>query len=946
MIAGRFVEVDWSKTLNLPKTNFPMRANLPKREPEIQRFWDEVNIYEAVRERRRMCPKFILHDGPPYANGDIHIGTALNKILKDIVVKFATMDGHDSPYIPGWDTHGLPIELQVVKSLGIDRHDADVLDLRRRCREYALRYAEIQRDQFKRLGVRGDWERPYLTLHPEFESRQILVFGEMAKKGFIYKGLKPVYWCASCETALAEAEVEYDDRRSRSIYVSFPVVDGKGVVPGEDSYIVIWTTTPWTLPANTAICLRPEAEYVLLRSKRGLLLIAAELVGEVSRATGIEFDGEVLRCNGRDLEGVKCRHPLFERESVIVLGDHVTLEDGTGCVHTAPGHGIEDYEVGVRYGLPVLNPVDGRGYFTAEAGKFAGMHYEEANQAIIEELDRAGLLLRSSWVTHQYPHCWRCKEPILFRATEQWFASVDGFREQALGAIDRVRWIPAWGHERIRNMIAERGDWCISRQRVWGVPIPAVYCESCGKVIIDDAVTGRVSELFAKEGSDAWYRLEAAEIVPPGLKCPGCGGTAFRKETDIMDVWFDSGSSHAAVLETREELQWPADMYLEGSDQHRGWFQSSLLTAVATRGDAPYRSVLTHGFVVDGEGRKMSKSLGNVVSPFDVIERYGADILRLWVISSDYRGDIRVSPDILKQLAEVYRKIRNTFRYLLGNLYDYDPVADRVEYAKLLEMDRWALHRLQRLVERVTKAYRNYEYHVIYHSINQFCSTDMSAFYLDVLKDRLYTEGADSSERRSAQTVLYEVARTLTQLVAPVLSFTAEEVWMHLPKSSEMPVSVQLSDWPAVMEEYVDEDLASRWETLLRVREMVCRRLEESRVAREIGNSLEAVVHIVPDASTEELLRRYEDQLADIFIVSGVVLHPVGDVPEGVVSYPEMPKLHLLVERSPGAKCGRCWRYLTDVGLEDRYPDLCPRCVQVVTACCETASPAADASGE
>lgn len=933
------MEVDWSQTLNLPKTDFPMRANLPKREPEIQRFWDELDIYQAVRERRRRSPKFVLHDGPPYANGDIHIGTALNKILKDIVVKFATMDGYDSPYVPGWDTHGLPIELQVIKGLGIDRHDIDALDLRKRCREYALKYAEVQKEQFKRLGVRGDWESPYLTLHPEFEARQILVFGEMAKRGFIYKGLKPVYWCASCETALAEAEVEYDDKRSRSIYVSFPVSDGKGVLPEDGSYVVIWTTTPWTLPANTAICLHPEAEYLLMKSDRGNLLVAVDLVEEVSKATGIEFGGEIARYRGRDLEGMKCKHPLFPRESVVILGDHVTLVDGTGCVHTAPGHGIEDYEVGLRYGLPILNPVDGRGYFTSDAGEFGGMYYADANEAIVGELDRSGLLLKASWVTHQYPHCWRCKEPVLFRATEQWFASVDGFREEALREIDEVKWIPSWGHDRMRNMVAERGDWCISRQRIWGVPIPAIYCESCGKVIIDDSVTARVSQLFAEEGSDVWYSLKAEEIVPSGFRCPGCGHGEFRKETDIMDVWFDSGSSHAAVLETREELRWPADMYLEGSDQHRGWFQSSLLTAVATRGKAPYRSVLTHGFVVDGEGRKMSKSLGNVVSPFDVIEQYGADILRLWVISSDYRGDIRVSPDILKQLAEVYRKIRNTFRYLLGNLFDYDPVLDRVEYENLLEIDRWALHRLQKLVERVTRAYRDYEYHVIYHSLNAFCSIDMSSFYLDVLKDRLYTEGPNSPERRSAQTVLYEVAKILAHLVAPVLSFTAEEVWMHLPKSGELPVSVQLSDWPAVIEDHVDEELASRWDMLLRVREMVSKRLEESRAAKEIGNSLEAVVHLTPGPSLEGLLRQYEDQLADIFIVSGVVLHPAGEVPKGAVSYPEMPDLHVLVERSQGTKCVRCWHHLADVGSDEKYPGLCQRCVRVVTTYFEARIP-------
>jgi len=923
--------LDYSKTLNLPKTDFPMRANLPKREPEIQRFWDDLDIYLKVREWRKGAPTFILHDGPPYANGDIHIGTAMNKILKDIVVKFATMDGYDSPYVPGWDTHGLPIELMAIKRMGIDRKKIGAVELRNRCREYALKYVEIQKKQFVRLGVRGDWENPYLTLTPDFEAQQVRIFGEMAKRGYIYKGLKPVYWCADCETALAEAEVEYQDRRSPSIYVAFPVRDGKGILEEENTFFVIWTTTPWTIPANLAIALHPGVRYVEVDTEKGKLVLAQDLVEEAFEEIGIEDYGVRRRFAGKELEGIVCRHPLFDRDSLVILADHVTVEDGTGCVHTAPGHGHEDYEVGQKYGLPVLNPLDGKGVFTEEAGPFAGLTYEEGNKVIPRALEEVGALLKVSFITHQYPSCWRCKSPLLYRATEQWFASVEGFRKEALEAIGKVEFIPPWGRERIQNMVRDRSDWCISRQRVWGVPIPVFYCNDCGKEVINDQTIEAVATLFGREGSNAWFTKEADEILPAGTACPECGGASFRKETDIMDVWFDSGSSHAAVLEARQDLSWPADMYLEGSDQHRGWFQSSLLTAVATRGTAPYRSILTHGFVVDGEGRKMSKSLGNVIYPQEVVDRYGADILRLWVASSDYRGDIRVSQDILKQMAEVYRKIRNTARFLLGNLGDFDPAADTVEYGDLPEIDRWALNELQKLVRKVTRAYRSYQYHLLYHAIHNFCAVDMSAFYLNVLKDRLYCSAVGSAGRRAAQTVLLEVATTLAKLIAPVLTHTAEEIWQYLPKPEGAPVSIQLTDWPQVKEEYLDPELEGRWEVLLKVREEVSKALEQARADKLIGDSLEAEVEVYPNQEVEDLLAQYREQLAEIFIVSGADLLGAGEeAPADAFVSEEMEGLAIKVKQASGEKCERCWTYSLEVGEDEEHPTLCARCRTVI----------------
>lgn len=924
-------KMEYDKTLNLPKTDFPMRGNLPQREPEILEFWEKIDIYHKVQENNQGKPKFILHDGPPYANGDIHLGTAFNKILKDMIIKYYSMAGYDAPYIPGWDTHGLPIEQQAIKNLGLKRHEVHPVDFRKQCAAYAMKYVEVQKQQFKRLGVRGKWSDPYLTLTPEYEALQIRVFGEMAKKGFIYRGLKPVYWCSDCQTALAEAEVDYADKSSASIYVKFPVVDGKGVLPEEETFVVIWTTTPWTIPANVAICLHPDYDYVLADTDQGKLLLAKELQEQVAEATGLAVKGIIKEFKGEELERVVCRHPLLERDSLVILGDHVTLEAGTGCVHTAPGHGVEDYEVGRRYDLPIISPVNNKGIFTEEAGPFAGLNTNQCNKAVIEALAQSGALLYQGTIKHQYPHCWRCKHPIMFRATEQWFASIEGFREAALKAIREVKWIPAWGEERIYNMVADRSDWCISRQRIWGVPIPIFYCEDCGEAIITDETLKHVEDLFREHGSNIWFAKEAGELVPEGLKCPKCQGTSFAKETDTMDVWFDSGSSHAAVLEVWPELHWPADMYLEGSDQHRGWFNSSLSTAVATRGKAPYRSVLTHGYVVDEKGRKMSKSLGNGIDPLDVIKQMGADILRLWVASADYRKDIAVSPGILKQMTEAYRKIRNTCRFILGNLADFHWEIHQVPYEEMSELDRWALLRLHKLIQRVLKAYGEYEFHTVYHSIHNFCAVDMSALYLDICKDRLYVLAAGDPSRRAAQTVLYETINALVRLLTPILAFTTEEIWQYIPKPADAPVSVQLTSMPEVKQEYLDEELENKWNKLLAVRGEVAKALEEARKAKQIGNSLEAEVDLFLSKDWSDFLLPLQKDLPTVFIVSAVNIHGQDEaVPEGTFISEELEGLKVKVVPSTSGKCERCWNYSDTVGTVSEHPTICSRCAEVL----------------
>lgn len=914
-------------TLNLPQTDFPMRANLPNREPEILEFWNEFDVYRKVQTANAGKPQFILHDGPPYANGNIHLGHTLNKVLKDMIVKFWSMYGYDSPYVPGWDTHGLPIEQQAIKNMGIDRHRTDVVEFRRHCRDYALKYVDLQREQFKRLGVRGDWDNPYLTLKPEFEAIQIKVFGEMAKKGYIYKGLKPVYWCGDCETALAEAEIEYDEKTSPSIYVKFPVKDGKGVIP-QDSFVVIWTTTPWTLPANMGIAVHPEFTYVVVAVDDEKYVIAKDLLPVVAEKLAWSHYKVVKEFKGQELDQALCRHPFMERDSLVLLGKHVTLEAGTGCVHTAPGHGEDDFYVGREYGLQVLSPVDDRGRFTEEAQPFTGLYVHDANQQVIEKLQENNALLNATHLQHQYPFCWRCKHPIIYRATEQWFASIDGFRQETLQAIDKVKWIPSWGRDRIYNMVHDRGDWCISRQRTWGVPIPIFYCQSCKEPIINDSTINRISELFAEHGSDIWFMKEAQDLMPAGYTCEHCGADQFNKETDIMDVWFDSGSSHMAVLETYPELRWPADMYLEGSDQHRGWFNSSLSTAVAVRGTAPYRQVLTHGFVVDEKGRKMSKSLGNVVDPLKMIKELGADILRLWIASADYRTDVSVSENIIRQSAEAYRKIRNTCRFILGNLYDFDYEKHQVPYESLSELDRWALMKSEKLLRRVTQAYREYEFHTVFHSIHNFCTVDISNIYFDVLKDNLYCSHPDEQQRRAAQTVMYKVINDLVVMLTPILAFTTEEIWSFLRREGQ-PESVQLLSWPVENDVYLDEALERRMDQVLQVREVVTKALEEARSRKVIGHSLAAMVTVYADDEWYKLLQQTPG-LERMFIVSHLQLAKSDQPISNGVSLENVEGIWVTVEPAQGGKCERCWIIDTSVSTEEGQPALCSRCSTVV----------------
>lgn len=925
--------MDYGKTLNLPKTDFPMRGNLPQREPEFLKFWDKANIYAKVEQKNSGRPKFILHDGPPYANGHIHLGHALNKVLKDIIIKYYSMTGYDAPYVPGWDTHGLPIEQQAIKSMRLNRNEIDTVVFRNKCKEYALKFVDIQRDEFIRLGVRGDWDNPYYTLMPEFEARQINVFGEMAKRGYIYKGLKPVYWCADCETALAEAEVEYSDKTSPSIFVKFNVQDGKGVLPDKDSYIIIWTTTPWTLIANMAIAVHPEFDYVLADFKGQKYVLAKKLIDNFAQQLKIGEPVYIKKIKGKELEGITCRHPFIERDSVVILGEHVTLEAGTGCVHTAPGHGHEDYLVGLKYNLDIFSPVDSKGKFTAEGGQFAGQFYSKANEDIMATMEENKTLVHRDVVSHQYPHCWRCKKPVFFRATEQWFASIEGFRKRALEEIKNVRWIPAWGEERIYNMVANRGDWCISRQRTWGVPIPIFYCAGCDKEIINDSTIEHLQKIFKEHGSDAWFAWDVEKLLPPGLSCPDCKGNKFTKETDIMDVWFDSGSSHLAVLDEPDkwpDLSWPADLYLEGSDQHRGWFNSSLSTSVAVTGKAPYRAVLTHGFVVDEKGRKMSKSLGNVIDPLKVVNQLGADILRLWVTSADYRGDLAVSQNILKQITEAYRKIRNTIRFLLGNIYDFDPAKHQVSFNEFRELDRWALLELNKLIMRVRKAYEEYEFHAVYHAIHHFCTVEMSARYLDIVKDILYCQPVNSLERRAVQTVLYRVLHSLIRLLVPVLAFTSEEAWRYVPKLEGEPESVQLTDMPEVDEDYLDPQLESKWQRLLQIRGAVNGALEVARKEKIIGNSLEASVLLYLPDNLYEFLNPQKQDLNALFIVSTAKISRE-KAPDNAYVLEEIPEMGIVIEKAKGQKCQRCWNYHIEVGADTSHPEICPRCVTVIS---------------
>lgn len=915
--------MEYKDTLLMPKTEFPMRGNLPKREPDIQEKWEEMDIYKAVQERTKGRPMFVLHDGPPYANGDIHMGHALNKVLKDFIVRYKSMSGYHAPYVPGWDTHGLPIE-QALTNKGVKRKEMSVAEFRKLCEEYAYQQIDSQRTQFKRLGVRGDWENPYITLKPEYEAQQIKVFGEMAKKGYIYKGLKPVYWSPSSESALAEAEIEYQDKRSASIYVAFEVKDGKGVLD-TDTKIIIWTTTPWTIPANLGITVHADLNYVVVEEAGQKYVIAEDLLESVKTELEWANPTVVKTVKGSELEYILAKHPLYGRDSLVMLGDHVTTDAGTGCVHTAPGHGEDDFIVGKKYGLDVLSPVDDKGVFTSEAVGFEGIFYDTANKAITEKLQEVGALLKLNFITHSYPHDWRTKKPVIFRATAQWFASIKDFRNELLDAIKETKWVPAWGETRLFNMVRDRGDWCISRQRVWGVPIPVFYGEN-GEPIITDETINHVSELFRKHGSNIWFEREAKELLPEGFTHESSPNGMFTKETDIMDVWFDSGSSHQAVLEEREDLVRPADLYLEGSDQYRGWFNSSLSTGVAVTGKAPYKGVLSHGFALDGEGRKMSKSIGNVVVPGKVMNQLGADILRLWVASVDYQADVRVSDAILKQVAEVYRKIRNTFRFLLGNLADFNPSVDKVEFNDLREVDQFILVKLNNLIKNVRNSYENYEFAGIYHAINNFCTLDLSAFYLDFAKDVLYIEATENKERRAIQTVLYESLIALTKLVTPILPHTADEVWGYIPNVEEK--SVQLTDLP----EYVDypngEQLVEKWTAFMDLRDEILKALEEARNAKVIGKSLQAKISIYVNAKSKDLLDSISENLQQLFIVSGFeVAGSYDEAPENAL---KLESAAIVVTRADGETCERCWVVTTEVGQDPEHPSLCPRCAQVV----------------
>ncbi|MCL5966988.1 MAG: isoleucine--tRNA ligase [Deltaproteobacteria bacterium] len=925
--------MDYKSTLNLPQTAFPMRANLAQREPEILARWEKDRLYRKMVERRKGNKKFVLHDGPPYANGHIHIGHALNKILKDIIVKYRALSGHRAEYVPGWDCHGLPIEHQVDKSLGAKKEAIPTGEKRRLCREYAAKFIDIQRDEFRRLGVLGDWENPYLTMSFDYEAGILREFGRFVESGAVYKGTKPVYWCLTCKTALAEAEVEYADHTSHSIYVKFPFVDPPEridpALAGKKVFFVIWTTTPWTIPSNLAIALHPGFRYAALEAKGEVYVVAEGLAERFAQEANLPDPVRLAAFGSTHLERLRCRHPLYDRDSIIVLADYVTLDAGTGCVHTAPGHGREDYETGLKYGLEIYAPVDEAGRFTEGVGFFAGKGVFEANPLVNAKLAGAGALLAQGQVSHSYPHCWRCRQPVIFRATKQWFIAMDKsrLRDEALAEIRKVRWIPAWGQERIEGMIANRPDWCISRQRAWGVPIAVFQCRKCGHYLLDRTLVDHVAAFFEKEGADAWFDRDAASLLPPGAACPACGGTSFDKETDILDVWFDSGVSYACVCERRENLGIPVDLYLEGSDQHRGWFHSTLLAAVGTRHMAPYRAVLTHGFVVDGKGEAMSKSKGNVIAPEEIIRKHGAEILRLWVSAEDYRDDIRLSKDILDRLTEAYRKIRNTIRFLLSNIPDFHPEADAVPYERLTEMDRYALALMSRLVAKVRRAYENYDFHIIFYAVNNFCAADMSSFYLNVLKDRLYCSRADDPGRRSAQTVIFAVTRDLLSLLAPVLSFTAEEAWGYLPAWPGKPESVFLSDMPEPAERPDEAALCERWERILALRAEVAKPLEAARKAKVIGSDQDALVTVSPGPFAD-LFETHLREIRDVLIVSGIEVG--GTAGDGAYASEAYPGLTVRAGKAPWGKCERCWNHAPAVGAIPSAPELCDRCAAVV----------------
>ena len=911
-------------TLNLPKTSFSMKAKLAQKEPEIIKKWDEIKLYHKIQKRREFGASFVLHDGPPYANGNIHLGTALNKILKDFIIKSKTMHGFKAPYVPGWDCHGLPIEIKVDRQLSEKKKDMSLIEIREECKKYALQYVGIQRDQFKRLGVFGEWENPYLTMNPEYEGEVIRHLAAFFASGNIYKGKKPVYWCISCKTALAEAEIEYKDRKSPSIYVKFPMISDLSEkfpeLKGKNVSVLIWTTTPWTLPANLAIAFHPDFEYAAFETNGGVLIAAKRLIPVISEELGLDKSKVLVTFLGVDVEGLKARHPFINRESLFVLADYVTLDQGTGAVHTAPGHGHEDYLTGLAYGLDIYNPVDSDGRFITKVEKYKGMNVFEANQAIMDDLLKEEKLTRAEDIVHSYPHCWRCKNPVIFRATSQWFISMEEnkLRERSLEEIKKINWIPQWGEERIANMVEARPDWCISRQRSWGVPIPAFYCENCSTILANENVSLKIADVFAEEGSNAWFIKTAEDLLPSGIKCPQCGSGIFKKENNILDVWFESGASHN-VLGKRSDLPWPADIYIEGHDQYRGWFNSSLLVGVSAKGASPYKTCITHGFVLDEQGKGMSKSLGNFIEPEEIISKNGAEILRLWVAMLNFKEDARFGGETLQRLVEAYRKIRNTWRFILGNLNDFVPDKESVQTEDMVPFDKWILEECSQLSKKILKAYEEYEYHIIYHRMYNFFTVDLSAYYLDVIKDRLYCSGKNSLVRKSAQTALFELLKTTLVLMAPLLPFTTEEAWEVMPSFHGKEESIHLELFPPFDKVWLGADQFQEWKELKGVRESVLKELEVARESKLIGNSLEARVILKVPPSFQHILDKYADELASLFIVSSVELE----------HHSEM-ELSIQVSKADGGKCRRCWNYSPYVGTNEEFPVYCQRCEYVV----------------
>jgi len=913
---------DFKSTLNLPQTSFSMKAKLAQKEPEMLKRWAAMDLYGRILKKREKAPTFVLHDGPPYANGRIHLGTALNKILKDFIVKTKTMQGYLAPYLPGWDCHGLPIEIKVDQLLGSKKKDMSIIAIREECKRYALKFIDIQREEFGRLGVFGEWPAPYLTMNPEYEADVLRLLGAFFASGNIYKGLRPVHWCPHCQTALAEAEIEYKDRSSPSIYVKFPLVSDLSAkfpaLAGKRQFILIWTTTPWTLPANLAIAFHPGYDYVAVEVGDEVHILAKRLLPVVAEELGFKTARVLATFPGKEMDRLKARHPWIDRDSLLVLANYVTLEDGTGCVHTAPGHGHEDYLTGVAYGLEIYTPVDSEGKFVPQVERYGGQNVFAANPLITADMAKEGSLLKEGKITHSYPHCWRCKNPVIFRATSQWFISMDqsDLRQKALDAIKKVNWIPPWGEERIANMMSARPDWCISRQRKWGVPIPAFECHSCGTILASAEIAARVADIFSREGSNSWFTKGVDELLPAGTQCPQCGSAKFEKENNILDVWFESGASQS-VLGKRKDLPWPSDVYIEGHDQYRGWFNSSLIIGVGAKGASPYKTCITHGFILDEQGRAMSKSLGNFIEPEEIISKDGAEVLRLWVAMLNYKEDARFGPEILERLEDAYRKIRNTWRFILGNISDFSPDRERLKTEDLLLLDRWALEKTAEVGRRILKAFEEYEYHTVFHSIYSFFAVELSAFYLDVLKDRLYCSAKGSLLRKSAQTALFEILRTTLTLMAPILPFTTEEAWESLPLFDGKEDSIHLESFPSLEGHWLSEVVGREMDRLIALREAVLKELEKAREEKLIGNSLEAQVHLSVPPPEQALVRKYEGDLAALFIVSAVVIELAEE-------------LAVRVSRAPGAKCQRCWNYSLQVGQSRDYPELCRRCEEVV----------------